>query len=576
MRTVKFLVAVAVVALATSCGCFRKMARNAEDVSVACNPEVLVLNNGKVEADISVEFPVEYYNKKAVVKVTPVIVFEGGEVEGATYFFQGSKVDDNYTVVDKAMGGKFTQHVEFPYDARMAKSELQLRVEIKCPSGKCKEFTLVNANTGAIATKKQKAILAEGGAEADALKREFGLVVATGVNTLQSDLNYADAMSTTANNYKNVTTVVTKADILYAINSSYVSKKAANTDDIKAFWENVEAQQGNDRATQNLYVNGYASPDGPEKFNDKLSSARSESGKKAVKKQSEELGMDLDVAFYGEDWEGFKELVAASDIEDKELILQVLSRYESALQRESEIKNMSSVFTELKKEILPKLRRAQLVNSTDIKGKTDEEMKALIEENKLDELTNEELLYMAESVLACNGCKAKTLEHAAKKYNDARAYNNLGVVYGDMGKYEESLAAFEQAAKLGLQDANLNSNLALANLACGNVEKAKAYLAAANADTKALAAAAEGNYAPAASTLEGYNAAIANIMNNDLTAAKKAIASDSSAKADYLRAVIAVKEGDIETGKAQLNSAIAKDETLKEKAAKDINLVALF
>jgi Flp pilus assembly protein TadD len=168
------------------------------------------------------------------------------------------------------------------------------------------------------------------------------------------------------------------------------------------------------------------------------------------------------------------------------------------------------------------------------------------------------------------------LEHAAKKYNDARAYNNLGVVYGEMGKAEESLAAFEQAAKLGLQDANLNSNLALANLANGNVEKAKAYLAAANADTKALAAAAEGNYAPAASTLEGYNAAIANIMNNDLTAAKKAIASDASAKADYLRAVIAVKEGDIETGKAQLNSAIAKDETLKEKAAKDINLVALF
>ena len=177
MRTIKFLMAVAVVALVTSCGCFRKMARNAEDVSIACNPEVLVLNNGKVEADITVNFPVEYYNKKAVVKVTPVIVFEGGEVEGATYFFQGSKVDDNYTVVDKAMGGKFTQHVEFPYDCRMATSELHLRVEIKCPSGKCKEFTLVNANTGAIATKKEKAVLAAGGAEADALKREFGLVL---------------------------------------------------------------------------------------------------------------------------------------------------------------------------------------------------------------------------------------------------------------------------------------------------------------------------------------------------------------------------------------------------------------
>ena len=209
MRTFKFLMAVAVVALVTSCGCFRKMARNAEDVSIACNPEVLVLNNGKVEADITVNFPVEYYNKKAVVKVTPVIVFEGGEVEGATYFFQGSKVDDNYTVVDKAMGGKFTQHVEFPYDCRMAMSELQLRVEIKCPSGKCKEFTLVNANTGALPTKAEKAALNAGGAQATAIKQAFGLTIAKGVNTLQKELDYAAVMSNTANNYKNVTTVVT-------------------------------------------------------------------------------------------------------------------------------------------------------------------------------------------------------------------------------------------------------------------------------------------------------------------------------------------------------------------------------
>lgn len=574
MRTIKFLMVVAVVALVTSCGCFRKMARNAEDVSIACNPEVLVLNNGKVEADITVNFPVEYYNKKAVVKVTPVIVFEGGEVEGATYFFQGSKVDDNYTVVDKAMGGKFTQHVEFPYDCRMATSELHLRVEIKCPSGKCKEFTLVNANTGAIATKKEKAVLAAGGAEADALKREFGLVVAKGVNTLQKDLDYADAMSTTANNYKNVTTVVTDAEILYAVNSSRVKKGAAETEGVQAFWANVEAQQGNDRATQNLFITGYASPEGPIKFNKELSDKRSQSANKAVAAQAEELGVAFTLEFKGEDWDGFQELVAASNIENKDLILNILSTYTDAAKREEEIINLSNVYPTIKKEILPLLRRAQLINSTDIKGKTNEEMKALAEAGKYNELDLEELLYTAESVLCCDKCKAATLEYAAKEYNDARAYNNLGVAYAGLGENEKALAAFEKAAELGLKDANLNNNIALANLANGNVEKAKTYAPAANAETKALIAASEGQYS-AAAAIDGYNAAIANVMNNDLTAAKKAIAADKSAKADYLRAVIAVKEGDMETAKAQLNSAISKDETLKEKAAKDINLAPL-
>ena len=575
-NTLKF-VAVAVFALGlTGCNCFGKMAKNQDEVSISCTPEVLVLNNGTVEADVTVKFPVEYYNKKAVLKVTPVIVFEGGEVAGATKYFQGSKVDENYTVVDSSMGGEYTLHVEFPYDARMAKSELQLQVEVKCPSGKCKEFTLVNANTGALPTKEEKAALAEGGAEAAAIKKAFGYTVAVGVNTLQSDLDYSAVMDNTANNYKNVTTVVTKADIVYAINSSRVTKKATETEDLKAFVENVVAQLANDRATQNLFVNGYASPDGPEKFNDKLSNARSESGHKAASKLLAETGVELDAASYGEDWEGFKELVAASNIEDKEIILQVLSRYESSVQREAEIKNMSAVFTALKKEILPQLRRAQVVNSTDIKGKTDAEMKALVEAGNFEALDLEELLYVADNVLECAKCEAATLEHAAKKYNDARAYNNLGVAYAKLGEAEKSLAAFEKAAALGLADSKLNDNLALANLANGNVEKAKQYAAAAEADAKAMVEAAQGNYNAAATAVEGYNAAIANVMNNDLTAAKKAIAADATAKADYLRAVIASKEGDLETAKAQLKSAVAKDAALAEKAAKDVNLANLF
>ena len=576
-NSLKLMIIAAAASLAlTGCNCFGKMAKKQDQVTIACTPDVLALNNGKVEADITVNFPAKYYNKKAVLKVTPIMAFEGGIVEGAAKYFQGRKVNDNYTVVDNTMGGTFTQHVEFPYDARMAKSELRLLVEVKCPSGKCKTFTLVNANTGALAGKAEQQTLAAGGRQAQELKKLFSLPVAKGVNTLQSDLDYAAVMSNTANNYKNVTTVVTKADIMYAINSATVSNKAANSDDLKAFKQNVVETQSNDRATQKLYVNGYASPDGPEKFNDNLSNACSKSGKKTADKLLKGTGMDLDVASYGEDWEGFQELVAASDIEDKDIILQVLRRYDSSSQRESEIKNMSAVFTELKKEILPKLRRAQLVNSTDIKGKTDAEMAALINSGRLDELTDEELLYMAESVLTDAKAKATVLEYAAKKFNDARAYNNLGVVYASLGDNAKALAAYEKAAQLGLNNNEINSNLALANLANGNVTKAQQYAAAADAKTKSMIAAAQGNYSTAASTLTGYNAAIANTMNNDLTAAKKALASDTSAKADYLRAVIASKEGDLETAKAQLRSSIAKDSSLAAKAAKDVNLSNLF
>ena len=575
-NSLRLLLVAAVAVLGfTGCNCFGKMAKNQQAVSISCTPDVLALNNGKVEADITVKFPAQYYNKKAVLKVTPVIVFADGEVEGATKYFQGSAVKDNYTVVNAA-GGEFTQHVEFPYDARMEQSELQLRIEVKCPGGKCKTFTLVNANTGALPTKAEAASLSAGGQQAAAIKRAFGLTIAKGVNTLQKDLDYAAVMSNTANNYKNVTTVVTKADIMYAINSSNVSKKAANSDELKAFKQNVVETQANDRASQKLYVHGYASPDGPERLNDKLSSARSKSGHKTAEKLLKGTGMELDVASYGEDWEGFKELVAASDIEDKDIILQVLGRYDSSSQRESEIKNMSAVFTELKKEILPKLRRAQLVNSTDIKGKTNDEMAALINSGRLEELTNEELLYMAESVITDAKVQATVLEYAAKKFNDARAYNNLGVVYGKMGDMSKALTAYEKAQQLGLNTNEINSNLALANLANGNITKAQQYASAADAKTKSLIAAAQGNYSTAAATLSGYNSAIANTMNNDLTAAKKAIAADTSAKADYLRAVIASKEGDIETAKAQLKSAIAKDASLAQKAAKDVNLANLF
>ena len=570
-QMMKLCAVLAVVAMAcTGCNCFSGMSKAQDEVKVSATPEVLVLNNGKIAAEVRVSFPAGYFNTKAVLRVTPVLVFEGGEVAGTTKYFQGSKVKDNYTVVDKNAGGSYTQRVEFPYDERMDRCELQLRAEIKCPKGACKEFTLVNLNDGSVPTKAQQEILDGGSKSAkEQLCREFGLTIAYGLNTLQKQIKYGEIMEPMANNYKKVTTVVTKTDMRYAINSSAVTKKNREDANLDIFRMTVDNNLNNDRASQNISVKGYASPDGPEKFNDKLSKARSESSKKLVAKLLSDTGLDVDAAAYGEDWDGFKQLVEQSDIRDKNLILQVLSLYNSPVEREKEIKNLSSVFEELKSDVLPELRRAQIINSTDIQGNTDAEILEAVRNGR--ELTVEEYLYAAEELAKDPEQQVKILTIAVTKYNDARLYNNLGVALTKMGANDLAMKAFEKAASLDASSAELNKNLLLANLASGKTAEAKKYAASVDAEAKAALAAAEGNY-NAAAGLQGYNAAVVAVMNNDLTTAKRAIAQDKSADADYLRAVIAAKQGDLAAAKAELKSATQKNPELAAKASMEVLL----
>ena len=556
----------------SSCDCFKKMAKNPDAIQVTCTPEVLVLNNGKIAADLSASIPADYFNKKAALQVTPVLFFEGGAVAGETILLQGEKIEANGLVVTNGETMSLTRHIEFDYQPAMDACELKLLVEVKCKGGKCKEFTLVNANTGAILTAEQLEVVAKDDEAAYALKSECGRKVAVGLNVLQKDIDFASAMATEQNNYKNVNTTVVTADLVYKINSSVLSKKATQTAEVAALKESVEGYLNNDRAAQSVYVKGYASPDGPEKFNDKLSDKRSQSGLKAVQKLLAETGLNIDAAAYGEDWDGFKAAVAASDIKDKDLILQVLGMYTSSAEREKEIKNLASVFGALKTDVLPQLRRAQIVNTIDVTGKTDAEMVALIKEGRVAELSLEELLHIAEVEPSV---AEAALKAAAETYNDARAYNNLAIALAKQGDFDGALKALDKAAKAGSKSEELNDNYALVYLAMGETDKAATYAQGANAEVQALAAAAKGEYAAASKNLEGYNAAIVQVQEGNLAAAKNSIANDESAKADYLRAVIAAKEGNVEAAKAALQTAISKDASLAKKAAKDVNLAAL-
>ncbi len=566
--------AIAAVVL-TNCNCFRKMARNYGDVKFTCAPEVLELNNGIIAADLTVDFPGMYFNPKAVVKITPVLVYEGGETAAAPKFFQGSKVNDNFTVVSDE-SARYNHHVEFAYKPEMNPCELQLRVEVKCLS--CDEFRAINANTGAYLSKEELATLAEGGQLARSLKKKIALTVARGLNTLQNDLldSYANYMSTMAHGYQRQTVTTDRTDILYKINDSRVARNAEKAENLVEFRSNIDYTALNDRASQKITVSGFASPDGPEGRNVSLSEARSKSAREVVVKLLKDSGLDVDASAYGEDWDGLYEAVAASDVKDKDMILQVLRMYKDkpSAVRESELRNLTGAFEELKSDVLPGLRRAKVVNTTTTQGRTDAEMLDLAHAGLYDQLSLEELRYVGE-IAPDYTTKEAVLKYAAETYNDAAAYNNLGIVYAHKGQLEKSAEALKKSAELGGSATELNNNLALLNIGVGNVEGAKNFLNTANDQVKGLAAAAEGNYAAASRSLKGIDAAIAQVMEGNYAAAKRSIAADDSAAADYLRAVIAAKEGDKTTAATQIRSAIRKDPKLAAKAKADANLVGV-
>jgi outer membrane protein OmpA-like peptidoglycan-associated protein len=515
------------------------MAKNQDLISVSANPEVLTLVGNEIVTDVTVVFPAKYYNPKAIVKVTPMLVFDGGAIEGAPKYFQGEKVKDNYTVISKASGGVHTQRVAFPWDPRARKCTLELKVEGKCKTG---DFVL-------------------GGV----------IPVAEGVNTLQQDLAYADAMTILPDDFKRVTHETGSVNIMYQVNSSNVRPGELSKEQTKLFEEFIRENENRDRVTLgNIQARGYASPEGPEGFNDQLSQKRSQSGRAAIEKQLKGVGVNYDVASYGEDWEGFKELVEASNMRDKAMIIQVLNMYSSAAQRDIEIKNMSAVFEELKQNILPELRRTQMLATTDIQGKTDAELTAAAN-NNISSLNLEETLFAA-TLFPADADKARIYKSAADRFNDARAWNNIATALAGQGDWAGAENALARATQGSSNPAMVN-NLALAAMAQG--KDASRYLSTASAAAKALAEVSNGNYAAASRGLEGYNKAVADVLGGNLSAAKNALVGDASAAADYLRGVIAAKEGDAAAAAASVKAAIAKEPALRAKALADVNLKSI-
>ncbi|MBR7004013.1 MAG: hypothetical protein IKI00_03445 [Bacteroidales bacterium] len=546
-KAVKILAIAALVLGAVACSSAKKMAELADNVIVSCDPAVLECVAGNIDPTVSVTYPANYFHPKAILEVTPVIVYDGGEAKMSPLMYQGEKVKDNYKVVTKA-GGTVTEKLHFNFVDGMEQSHLELRGVAKY---KGKSITLP--------TKK----------------------VADGVNTTYMLLDAAGLVPLKADGYEAILKQTAEGQILYKVNSADVRNSELKGRSIQNFQNALDEIKNNERKTLvGTEVVAYASPEGGEKLNRKLSDNRSKSADKAWTKvvKGKEV-TDPEVRSIGQDWEGFQELVQNSDIRDKDLILRVLSMYSDPAVRESEIKNMSSIYTELKNDVLPELRRARFIANVEFKNYTADELVKMIDDD-IDVLDEPALLHAATLVPDLNK-KVKLYNKAISKFDSDAARFNLGVAYLNAGDLNNASKAF---ANVETKDGDLNNALGVVALRKGDYATASDYFKKAGTDyakaNQGVVDILSGNYEKAVENLKDApgccnNTVLAYILTNRLDEAKKA-AHCGKAKVTYQRAIIAARQGKFDQVKTLLDEVAKADKDLAARAQKDVEFAEYF
>lgn len=534
--------------------CNKKMGELSSDYFTT-TPQVLEAVGGKVPVTINGKFPEKYFNKKAVVEVTPVLRWNGGEAKGQPAVFQGEKVEGNDQPISYKVGGNYTMRASFDYVPEMAKSELYLEFNAKI-GNKTVAIPAVKIADGVISTSE----LVE--------------------STLQSanPANGDDAFQRIIKEKHN-------ANIMFLIQQANI--RASELKTAKEF--NKEVANVNEAANKkisNIEVSAYASPDGGVKLNTGLAENRESNTTKVLSKELKKAKVDapIDAKYTAQDWEGFQELVSKSNIQDKELILRVLSMYQDPEQREQEIKNISSVYKTLADEILPQLRRSRLTLNYEIIGKSDDEISSLAASNP-KELTLEELLYAA-TLTNDNGKKETIYTRATELFpNDYRAFNNLGKLAYQAGNIDKAESYLKKAANIQAAP-EVNMNLGLVALAKGDKGAAEAYLGKA-AGAKELGETlgnlyiAQGQYERAVNSFgdaKTNSAALAQILAKDYNKAKNTLANVErpDAYTDYLMAVLGARTNNLSMLTKSLKNAIVKDSSLAKKAATDLEFAKYF
>ena len=539
------LVALMVLAL-SSCG---KMGELSSDYFTT-NPEVLEAVAGKVPVTINGKFPEKYMKKNATVEVTPVIRWNGGEAKGQPAMFQGEKVEGNGQTISYKAGGNYTMKANFDYVPEMANSELYL--DFKITKGN-KTYTIpsVKVADGVIATSELP-------------------------TAASSNASYAEDA------YQRIIKQAQEANIMFLIQQANLRNNQLNSAEMKEFHKKVAEVNADTKnfKLNNIEVSAYASPDGGVKLNTGLAENREKNAEKYLNRQLKKAKIEanVDAKYTAQDWEGFQELVSKSNLQDKDLILRVLSMYQDPEQRENEIKNISSVYKTLADEILPQLRRARLTANYDIIGRSDEEINEAFDTDA-KVLSVEELLYAA--TLTNDKARQEAIFTKTTQLfpNDFRAYNNLGEMAFAAGDAAKAESFFKQAAAKNANAPEVNANLGLVELVKNNVATAESYLGkatGANAVNEALGNLyiKQGQYQRAVNAFgdaKTNSAAQAQILAKDYNKAKATLEAikDKDAMTHYLMAIVGARTNNESLVSSSLKSAIAKDASMAIAAAND-------
>lgn len=515
---------------------------------IQADPQPLEVVGGQVPVTISIAYPAKWFKKNATLTITPVLRYPGGETWGTAYTFQGEKVRANNQVIPYGTGGNVTMKSSFKYKPEMKRSELYLTFDVKI-GNKSSRLPDIKIADGVIAT--------------SALANAATANPAVGADKFQRIIKEAY-----------------DANILFLIQQAELRSNELSKGELKDWKDRVK--QANDAANQNVSVevSAYASPDGGLSLNESLAERREANTTRYLKGELNKRKIDVPVGahYTAQDWEGFKELVSKSNLQDKDLVLRVLSMYSDPEQREREIKNISTVFRSLADEILPKLRRSRLTANIEIIGKSDEEISRLAQSNP-KALNVEELLYAA--TLATNDADREAIYTKASELfpNDYRTWNNIGMqryYAGDLRKAEE---LFNKSNSVQ-QNSAANINLGLLALTRGERDKAQQLIGGAS-DVAELGEALgmlyleQGDYAKAVSSFgaaKTNNAALAQILTKDYSKASQTLnaVTRPDATTDYLKAIVSARTNDAAGVISHLKAAISKKKSLAREAANDL------
>ena len=552
------ILSLSLISLVAFSSCSKLGPLSADNFTVEPNP--LETLGGEVPATVNGVFPVKYMKPKAVVTVTPELRYADGKVaKGQSATFQGERVMGNDQTISYKMGGRYTMKTSFAYVPEMQKSDMYLTFDARLGKKKV-EVPAVKVATGVLATSElyKQALMNAGGC------------IAT-------------------DSFQRVRAQRVEANIKFLVNQANLRKSELKNGSVKEFVEMLKKINADREGLnlKNVEVAAYASPEGGFKFNDKLAGKRQNVSEAYVDKQLKAAklgGANVDAHYTAQDWDGFKRLVQASNIQDKDVILRVLEMYKDPAEREQQIRNMSAGFRELADGILPELRRSRLIINYETVGRSDEQIK---EQYKADaaQLSADELLYAATLTNDANE-KEAIYKKAAECYDkDYRAYNNLAVMAFNKGDENAAKSYVKQAFAKNQKAPEGYANLALIALRNGNIAEAESNLSnAINAngfgEVMGNLNIAKGNYATAVKNFEGSksnSAALAQILNKDYAAAVATLKDQKNADAlsDYLMAIVQNRQGNTAAAQDYLNSAIKKNSALSQYADNDLEFANL-